>query len=861
MKTAPPFGIDLGTTRTAASIFLPDCAAPLVATDEKHRRTLPSIVQPAGEGRWRVGYQALDNAKSGGPPYIESVKRFMGSTDPVRYGGNLLPEEISAILLSSIADRMRRELEGRYKELDLGVRDAVITVPAYFDAPQIEATRRAGELAGLNVAGLVQEPTAAAIYHTWNQGIGDGTFLVYDLGGGTFDVSIIRTLFGEYQVLAIDGDNHLGGDDFDRRLADHFRDTLVERGVDLADKIDSEDDRISFEILRRIARKTKEKLSDEESVQIDEQALFLDRSGRSVDLELTVDRETFEDCIDDLVEATILSSRRALKSAQARHDITAEDVDGIFLVGGSTKVPAVRARIRRTIADELDLGDEQLSSDDPETSVARGAALHAAAVCPLRFVDEEEQITIAVTDLPADNPDRRLIGDVDPGEDSNATHITFGVDEKSDASRRVKLESGELPHRFSIEDFHCDKLPPADTPFVSTTLNDGDEPVYGPVDLWLPERPEDANPLPTLALTNPAVLAKDINVEVVEDGKPTRHTLIERGTHLPTTATHQLVTGDRSGSVVLRLFQHRLPIHTLVLPVPESTPPGTPVELSIDVDQTMTVTASGRVEEQTFWARIDRPSAPRQRQWEEIEELIDRSDEVTERLWGGEARRFEEVRNSLLVGIRAAVRHDPHRLQVLARRLETLLEDYAPRPRRTPGKNRIDTLLDTIRRLVFAADSDRLGRNRQEWKTHLDELRADVDSAWEGDDDSQWHDVADRVQAIYESVAQDEFLFRRRDPKRYAQTLYTTTSSRLQSLSEQTAQFPYAADPDARKLQQGETEQIDEAIAQARTRLPDPPPTPDDVPSMERLARMVTHLERRLERVHVLGVPRKGDSP
>lgn len=859
MKTFPPFGVDLGTTQTASAIFLPDCTTPLVATDDDGHMTMPSVVQPAGEGRWRVGRAALDDTAQGGSPCITSVKRFMGSTDPVRHGGELLPEEISAIILSSIADRLRRHLADHQPDLDLSLRDAVITVPAYFDAPQIEATRRAGELAGLNVAGLVQEPTAAAIYHTWNEGIGDGTYLVYDLGGGTFDVSLIRTLFGEYQVLAIDGDNHLGGDDFDRRLAGYLRTHLIESGADIADEIDSDKDREIFEALSRVAQQTKVALSEKERVDLDHKSLFTDRSGQPVDLQLSVERSTFEESIDDLVESTVLSCQRALQSANTRHNVEAEDVDGIFLVGGSTRVPVIRRRLRETIAVDLGLDDDQILCSDPETSVARGAALHAAAVCPLRFVDAQRDVTIAITDLPSDNPDQRLIGHVETGDDESPTHIEFGAD---DNARRAKLEGRERRHRFSMEAFDSRELAPSDSDLVATALfDDDDQRLYGPSDIWLPARPPGALPPPTLALTNPAVLAKDINVEVVESGKPTRHTLIERGTHLPTTARHQLLTGDRSGSVVLRLFQHRLPIHTLVLPVPKDTPPGTPVELTVDVDQAMTVTASGKVQEQTFWARIDRPSAPRLRQWEEIETLIDRSETVTERLWGVEARRFDEIRHSLIVGIQAALRHDPHRLQVLARRLETLLEDYAPRPRRTPGRNRIDSLLDTIRRLVFAADDERLGRNQQEWKTHLEELRDQVDSAWEDDDDSKWHEVSDRVQAIYESVGQDEFLFRRRDPDRYAQTIFDTTRDRLQSLHGRTQQFPYAADPDARKLQRGETEQIEDAIAEARLALPDPPPRPVDVPEMERLARLVTHLERRLERVHTLGVPRKGDSP
>ena len=854
MKIAPPFGIDLGTTRTAAAVFLPGTSEPSVAVDGDGRHTLPSVVRAADKERWLVGDDALEDSSEA--PLLESVKRFMGSNEAIPDDDELLPEEASAIIVSAIAARMREHVTGLYPDRSLRPRDAVITVPAYFDAPQIEATRRAGELAGLRVAGLVQEPTAAAIYHTWKNDIGDGTFLVYDLGGGTFDVSVIRTIFGEYQVLAIDGDNHLGGDDFDRRLAEYFRADLEESGFEMAESLESEKDRLAFQTLRRIARQTKVALSDADSVDVDEEALFADRSGRTVDLKMTVTRDKFEEVIEDLLQATILSCHRALQSAHARHGLEPTEVDGIFLVGGSTRVPAVPRRLLATIGEEIGVGEDDVLSDEPETSVARGAALHAAAVAPLKFEDDDAEVTIAVTDLPSDNPDRRLIGHVDYGGEPTPTEISFGDDQM-----RTSLEEPGDPPRFSIDDIIAAELEPEDETLVATALYRDEELLYGPVDLWLPDRPENARPAPTLALTNPAVLAKDINVEVVEEGKSARHTLIERGTHLPTTARHRLVTGDRSGSLVLRLFQHRLPIHTLVLPLPETTPPGTPVELTVDVDQAMNLTASGSVDDQTFWARIDRPSAPRRRQWEEIEELMDRTDQIAERLWGMEARRFAEEQQNLFVGIRAAVRHDRHRLQVLARRLEALAEEYAPRPQRTPGRSRIDTLLDTIRRLVFAAEDERLGRSRDEWASELRELTAQVDQAWRGDDDSRWRDLADRIQAIYESVAQDEFMFRRRDPERYARTLFETTQAQLQALHRAIQEFPRAADSEARELQRAELERIEASVDELRRRLPDAPPAPAELTDIERLARSIGHLERRLERVHIVGVPRRGESP
>src|SRR6185295_16999097 len=187
-----------------------------------------------------------------------SIKRKMGQKATVTIGPHVLsPEDVSAKILAELKARMTETLAQKplgtgAAALDLPVTRAVITVPAYFDAPQVEATRRAGELAGLDVIGILQEPTAAAIYHTWKRRLDDGTF----------DVSILRCVGGEYQVLAIDGDNYLGGDDFDRRYAEHLRKQLVEKGYSLAlDVKESEDDRKIFGRLVHLAQEIKESLS------------------------------------------------------------------------------------------------------------------------------------------------------------------------------------------------------------------------------------------------------------------------------------------------------------------------------------------------------------------------------------------------------------------------------------------------------------------------------------------------------------------------------------------------------------------------------------------------------------------------
>jgi molecular chaperone DnaK len=210
----------------------------------------------------------------------------MGQKTTVKVGPNeLTPEEVSSKILAELRDRMKETLAGKPLKsgsatLDLPVVRAVITVPAYFDAPQVEATRRAGELAGFDVIGILQEPTAAAIYHTWKRRLGDGNFLVYDLGGGTFDVSILRCVGGEYQVLAIDGDNYLGGDDLDRRFAEHLRKELAGKGyaLDLDVRSDGEDRR-TFGRLVHLAQEIKESLSTTDVVHVNKSDFMKDKAG------------------------------------------------------------------------------------------------------------------------------------------------------------------------------------------------------------------------------------------------------------------------------------------------------------------------------------------------------------------------------------------------------------------------------------------------------------------------------------------------------------------------------------------------------------------------------------------------------
>ena len=356
-------GIDLGTTHSLVAIA-PKGAPPQVLDDEQGRALLPSVVAYTDDGEVLVGEPAQRLALAHPTKVISSVKRFMGrgphdiafahpyrlSADPqvIRLdvgdpGAERLvsPVEVSARILTALRERAEDELIG-----DLA--GAVITVPAYFDDAQRQATKDAGRIAGLEVLRLLAEPTAAALAYGLDKG-GQGLFAVYDLGGGTFDISILRLRDGVFQVLATGGDSALGGDDFDRALA---RSLLDLAGVATPSPVQQQE-------AQQRARKAKEALTDEVQVQVE-----LPHSSLAP---VEVSRESFEALIAPMIERTLRASRQTLEDA----GLDRRELDGVVLVGGSTRVPAVRAAVAKAF------GREPLADIDPDKVVAYGAAIQA----------------------------------------------------------------------------------------------------------------------------------------------------------------------------------------------------------------------------------------------------------------------------------------------------------------------------------------------------------------------------------------------------------------------------------------------------------------------------------------------------
>ena len=347
-------GIDLGTTNSCVSVL--EAGEAKVIPNPEGGRTTPSVV--AFKNGERIVGDAAKRQMVTNKDTISSIKRLMGSDKKVEAAGKeYTPEEISAMILSYMKD---------YAESYLGekVTKAVITVPAYFNDAQRQATKNAGKIAGLEVERIINEPTAAALAYGLDKQDKTQTILVYDLGGGTFDVSILELGDGVFEVKATAGNNKLGGDDFDERIVEYLKDQFKkENGIDLSK------DKMAMQRLKDAAEKAKKDLSGVTTTQISLPFISQGEDG-PLHLETTLTRAKFEDLIRDLVESTLEPVRKAMKDAKLK----ASDLDKVILVGGSTRIPCVQELIKK------ELGQEPHKGVNPDEVVAMGAAIQGGVL-------------------------------------------------------------------------------------------------------------------------------------------------------------------------------------------------------------------------------------------------------------------------------------------------------------------------------------------------------------------------------------------------------------------------------------------------------------------------------------------------
>ena len=347
-------GIDLGTTNSCVAIY--ESGEAKVITNPEGMRTTPSVVA-FKKGDIIVGQKAKNQMVTN-KDTISSIKRKMGTSEKVHANDkDYTPEEISAMILGDLKKTAEAYLGEK-------VDRAVITVPAYFNDSQRQATKNAGKIAGLNVERIINEPTAAALAYGLDKQDKSQTVLVYDLGGGTFDVSILELGDGVFEVKATSGNNHLGGDDFDEMIMQWMTEEFKkESGVDLTK------DKMAMQRIKDAAEKAKKDLSGMTSTEISLPFISQAEEG-PLHLSLTLTKAKFEDLISDLVESTIEPVRKALKDAK----LEAKDIDKVLLVGGSTRIPCVQELVKR------ELGKEPSKEVNPDEVVAMGAAIQGGVL-------------------------------------------------------------------------------------------------------------------------------------------------------------------------------------------------------------------------------------------------------------------------------------------------------------------------------------------------------------------------------------------------------------------------------------------------------------------------------------------------
>ena len=347
-------GIDLGTTNSCVSVL--EGGSATVIANKEGERTTPSVVA-FKDGEIIVGAAAKRQVVTN-PDTVSSVKRLMGTSEKVKANGKeYTPEEISAMILSNLKETAESYLGEK-------VTKAVITVPAYFNDSQRQATKNAGKIAGLEVERIINEPTAAALAYGLDKQDHTEQILVYDLGGGTFDVSILELGDGVFEVKSTSGNNKLGGDDFDHRIVDFLVETFKkENGVDLTT------DSMAMQRLKDAAEKAKKDLSGMTSTQISLPFLSQGESG-PLHLEVNLTRAKFEELVDDLVESTLDPVRKALSDA----NLKASDIDKVLLVGGSTRIPKVQELVKK------ELGKEPSKGVNPDEVVSMGAAIQGGVL-------------------------------------------------------------------------------------------------------------------------------------------------------------------------------------------------------------------------------------------------------------------------------------------------------------------------------------------------------------------------------------------------------------------------------------------------------------------------------------------------
>ncbi|WP_164836202.1 Hsp70 family protein [Actinacidiphila soli] len=759
-------GIDLGTTNSAVAVMNPTDTDIVIHQGGMNARTTPSCVwRNPNSGELVVGRKAFARVGSTPEP-ITSVKRLMGSPSTVKLAENekRTPVEISAEILRE----MKRQIEQDVAEFETPdvrwvVDRAVITVPAYFDQPQIDATRQAAESAGLRVVDLLHEPTAAASYYCWRTGTRDGTFLVYDLGGGTFDVSVVRCKAADFRVLGISGNTMLGGDDIDTALAGYLQQLIQadDWAMDLDLKNNAED-RLRFRRLKSLAESVKKGLSDRTEFMLRDSGGLTDKDGQRVVIDTVMERAQLEKIARPLLERTFQYCDEALDQATREAGVTLADIDQVILAGGSTHLPLVREMVRSRLCSPA---PGSPAPDSPrakctepvyeqvDTVVALGAAVRASAVGGLDILNEERTVRVGFRGTGVTAADRTVVGGtveaLDPDLDLTGGSVRLSTEEYED---QAQLKPGgsfaftRIPVQPNAQSLLTIEVLGADEELLATV---GRAVVHD----------RDAGAKPVGNPTSAAINAKPVLLEVKREGRTMREELIPALRTLPFKDRYHFSHPGDTDTVEFRLFQQARPIQVITVPVPSSTPRGTVIDLDVEMDVHSLITVRGSIGDHPFEALVEVPPEAELPSDDKVAKLLRAFEQSVEFLSAGEQNvqkakmkmAHESFTEALARGENAVASHEFEEMQAIAD-----VADKAPtgdlQPPRADFERLVkDCILDNRYVASISAEAE-IPHDEREIAQAVEVQRDQGERALSAGDQRSYSEVITQLQHIFEHL-------------------------------------------------------------------------------------------------------------
>jgi molecular chaperone DnaK len=793
MRTSSPrirktVGIDLGTTNSVIAVLDPTDSALITGQDEAGHRTFPSLVGYHPTQQRLVAGRAAQALPGGAHTLpLASVKRFMGLDRRFPLGPErLTPQEASAAILRLLRDVLADTLGSRQS-----VDSAVITMPAYFNHNQIEATRAAGELADFEVVELLHEPTAAAIYYSWALGHRDATYLVYDLGGGTFDVSVIRRRLDDYEVLSVSGDPFLGGDDFDRLLASYLLEagtwtwhdqrgpSSARRHLDDLFDISTARGAVHFALLVRLAESIKCELTGAERVQRSVPQFLRDSEGRWLALEAAVERAAFSRLIKTKIDRTIECCHEALAQVRERAGLRLADVDHVVLVGGSSRVPLVRETVRAAFCN-ADLPEHVRSLDpllhEPDLCVAYGAALRAAThgtrylfspesgVSSPESEDESPEVELHLTS-PANTRDTRYQATGVVRVRSSPDVAAFAKNAGRPLTPDPSLEGGSVRIRslatgLAEEAFLDERgsflqeleLRPECDNALEWTVCDGAGTEVARVVTAVRHQGE-GRPLGQAVLPT-QIITKPLQIEVIgRGGQRVKQVVAPVGATLPGVFSCICRTHDQAGRIVVPIFEENRIVKQMVLDnLDPDLPVGSPVEVEFTIDVKHAISVTVRVREgdreHSQTASIEAPPPPGCPTREQIDLVRSAIEELLPRFRGAFRARMKARAEQLHQDLLEALRYEdePRAIQRFAELKELCQQLESNRDSMLdPPWPRFEQL---VRQCLELADdvADRTGRDREELFEHVRTQEQYAEQAYEEENQPLYRECRENLE-------------------------------------------------------------------------------------------------------------------